>query len=351
MKQARAWILWATILASLILQSPPVLSGPLDPYIERAKKEGSVKLGVSLRKMRYGKPAAIKYFKAFKNRYPFLKVKFKRIGGPPERERVLSEMTSGVVNFDVATVSETMVPTMIKAKIARVVEWRKLGIPKLLAHPKNVGISLRTPVYGIAYNRELVPDEIGKALSWESCTDPKWKGKTVAEARPRHLNTLYQDDGWGKEKTLDYAKRWVANKPTVEASRGAGVQKLAVGAYHIYCGMARKNVKEQAFYGGVPTVGFAYPEPVPVGIGDIIYVPRKAKHPNAAILFLAWSATREAQNLLDDVDFTGHPAFQGNDVNRMLEGKKIVFGSWEYTDRSDEILTEILQAMGFPVVR
>lgn len=351
MKRFTRRLLSATVAIALFFISHPAVAGPLDPYIAKAKEEGSVVLGLSIRQKRFGKTAGAKYLEAFQKRYPFLKIDFKRIGGPRERERVLSEMTAGAANFDVATVSETMVGTVMNAKLARIVNWKALGVPDFLTHPKNAGVSLRTPVYGIAYNRELVPDDVARAFTWESCTDPRWKGKTVMEARPRHLNQFYQADSWGQEKTLAYAKRWVANEPIVEASRSTGAQKLAAGAYHIYCGMARKNVMEMKVFAEVDSVGIVFPEPVPIGIGDLIYVADKGKHPNAGILFLAWSATQEAQNLLDNADFTGHPAFEGNDVAAVLKGRKVVYGSWDYTDRADDILAEILQAMGFPVVR
>ncbi len=69
-------------------------------------------------------------------------------------------MTAGIFNFDVATISETMIPTIMGAKLPRIVEWQKLGVPKFLVHPRNIGIALRTAIYGIAYNRDLVPDEV-----------------------------------------------------------------------------------------------------------------------------------------------------------------------------------------------
>lgn len=169
--------------------------------------------------------------------------------------------------------------------------------------------------------------------------------------RPRHLNILYQNDGWGREKTLEYAKRWAANKPAVEASRSTGAQKLSAGAYAMICGMPRRQVLDLQVNAGEKSIGIVYPEPIPVSIGDIIYVPQKAKHPNAGVLFLAWTATPEAQTILDDIDFSGHPAFEGSDVNKITKGKKLVQASWEDVKRSDEILAEILQAMGFPVVR
>ncbi len=258
-------------------------------------------------------------------------------------------MAGGVVNFDVATVSETMIPTIVDAKLVQVVDWKKLGVPEALRHPKNIGVTLRTPVFGIAYNRDLIPDNVAKTFTWETCTDPKWKGKAATDDRPRHLNELYY--AWGKEKTLDYAKRWAANKPAMEPSRSTGAQKLASGAYHLICGMPRRQVKDLQVYGGNKSIGIVYPEPVPVGIGDLIFVTQKAKNPNAATLFVQWTTTPEAQKLLDDVDFSGHPSFDGSDVNQIVKGKKVAYGTWEQAAESDKVLAEILQAMGFPVVR
>ncbi len=117
------------------------------------------------------------------------------------------------------------------------------------------------------------------------------------------------------------------------------------------CGMTRQQVKELQAYSGAKSIGIVYPEPIPVGIGDFIFVPDKAKHPNAGILFLAWTGTKEAQNLLDEVNFTGHPAFEGNEVNKELKGKKVAYDTWEGAARNDEHLTAVLKTMGMPVVR
>lgn len=336
----------------LVLLLPSTASAdPLAPYVEAAKKEGSAVLGITIRNTTMGKPSGAKYIAAFQKRYPFLKVELKRIGGASERERVLSEMTAGLVKYDVGIISDTMMDTLTESKVPLIVEWKKLGVLPDLVHPKNIGISLRTSVYGIGYNRNLVPDKVAQSFTWETCADPKWKGKTATDDRPRHLDILFHTNGWGREKTLDYAKRWAANKPAVEASRSTGAQKLAAGAYHLICGMPRKQVMDLRVYGGVESVGIAYPEPVPVSSADLTFVPQKAKSPNAGVLFMAWSATQEAQTLLDDADFTAHPQFEGSDVNRVLKGKKLVYGDWEQAKRSEEYLVEILQAMGFPVVR
>lgn len=348
-KNSKKPIVSLILLGTLTLSPALGYGGPLDTYIEGAKKEGSVRVGITIRQKVQGKVAGQKYLDAFSKQYPFLKVNFKRIGGARERNRVISEMAGGVVNFDVATVSETMIPTIVDAKLVRVVDWSKLGVPDALRHPKNVGVTLRTPVFGIGYNRDLIPDNVARTFTWETCTDPKWKGKAATDDRPRHLNELYYV--WGKEKTLDYAKRWAANKPAMEPSRSTGAQKLASGAYHMICGMPRRQAKDLQVYGGSKTIGIVYPEPIPVGIGDLIYVTQKAENPNAATLFIHWTTTAEAQKILDDVDFSGHPTFDGSDVNEIVKGKKVAYGTWEQAAQSDDILAEILQAMGFPVVR
>ena len=137
------------VLCPLLFLERPAVAGPLDAYIAGAKKERLVVLGVTLRKKRFGKPAGERYIQAFTNRYPFLKAKLKRIGGFRERERILAEITAGLIKYDVVTISDTMADTVLKAKLARMIKWEKFGLPKTLIHPKNLGISLRTQVYGI----------------------------------------------------------------------------------------------------------------------------------------------------------------------------------------------------------
>ena len=344
-------ILYVGMLTALPLPAFSAQSNPLTPYIEGAKKEGSVSLGLTLREKSHGKPAGELYLAAFQKRYPFLKVNFKRVGGAQERERILTEMTAGVVNFDVITVSETMVNTIISAKLPRVVEWQKLGVPKFLVHPQNVGIIQRPSVYGIGYNRDMIPDEVAKTFTWEACTDPKWKGRTAMDDRPRHLELLYSDSAWGREKTIDYAKRWAANKPAFEAVRSTATEKLAIGTYAMICGLPRRQVEDIRVNTGSKAIGIVYPEPVPIGAGDPIYIPVGAKHPNAAILFIVWSSTPEAQDLIEVADFTGHPAIEGTAANKALKGKKVFYSPWEDVGKADEHLAEILKAMGMPVVR
>ncbi|MDP2644143.1 MAG: extracellular solute-binding protein [Desulfobacterales bacterium] len=347
----KMWLFLIVCGAMITLLPLPAHSNPLDPYIQAAKKEGEVRIGVPLRNKVHGKPAGELYFAAFQKRYPFLKVNFKRIGGSQERERLFNEMVAGIYNFDVAVASETTVPTIMAAKLPLIVEWEKLGVLNMLTHPENMGVHFRTMIYGIAYNRDLVPDEVARTFTWETCTDPKWKGKTAMDDRPRHLIRLFRDESWGREKTLDYVIRWAANKPAVEASRSTGASKLAAGAYHMICGAARDQVRDLEVFGENKSIGIVFPEPVPVLKGAPAYVLNKAKHPNAGILFLVWTGTQEGQKILDDINFSGHPAFDGTEANKILKGKQLSYATSNDTLTADDDLVEILRAFGMPVVR
>ncbi len=169
--------------------------------------------------------------------------------------------------------------------------------------------------------------------------------------RPHYLELLYQPDAWGKEKTLAYARQLGVNQTIFERSRSAAMTKLALGEYPIICGAAYPTFKERTVYNGDRHLGFVFPEPVPVPTGEIIFAPRGATRPNAGKLFIVWSLSEEGQKTLDDVEFDGSPLFPGTETARLIKGKKVVWHDWKIQSRADDILKEILEAVGLPIVR
>ncbi|MGH9892031.1 MAG: hypothetical protein ACREA0_08630, partial [bacterium] len=97
--------------------------------------------------------------------------------------------------------------------------------------------------------------------------------------------------------------------------------------------------------------GFTLAEPVPVPTGDVVFVPRGAANPNAAKLWVVWSVSREGQMILDAVEFDGSPHFPGTETSKLLKGKKTVTYKPEWEAKADQVLKEILQAIGLPVVQ
>lgn len=322
----------------------------MEEVISGAKKEGRVRVGITLRRREGGKPAATRLIEAFQKRYPYIKVDYHRIGGSRERERVFSEMAGGMVDYDVATLSQTHVLNGIKADIFRLVKWEALGVRSDDIHPKNVGITFRSQVWGIGFNTDLLSRDVGRRLTWEEFVEPKWRGKFAIDDRPRHLEVLYQDNAWGREKTLDYARRLAANNPLQERSRSEATFKLTAGAFPSLHGSDWGHIRRQQVAGST-NLDITFPEPVTLSAGDLVFIPRGAKYPNAAMLWIVWSLGDEAQRIIDDVQFTGDPLSPASSVHERIRGKKVVEASWDYQLRATDILKEIIQAMGFPVVR
>jgi len=343
-------ILGAAIGVSLLSISP-LWAQSLEKIVEGAKKEGKLKVGLTVRWEEAGKPGAKKFVEVFQTRYPFLKVEYERVGGSRERERVLTELAAGRVSYDVTVLSETQVPIALQANVTEKVDWKALGVTAQHVHPEGFGVNYRSQLYGIAYNRKLVPDDIGRKLTWEDCAAPKWKKKVAMDTRPRHLEILWQPHVWGREKTLAHARQLAANQTIFERDRTGAMTKLALGEYAIDCGSFYSTYYEHTRSGRAERIGFTLAEPIPVNLGDVVFIPRGAAHPNGAKLWITWSLSEKGQKLLDEVEGNGSPLIPGTQTAKLVKGKKAAWYEPQYRAKAEEILKEILEAIGLPIVR
>ena len=339
------------LIGAYLLSFSPLWGQNLDKIVEGAKKEGKLRVGITVRWEESGRPGAKKLVEIFQRRYPFLKVEYERVGGSRERERVLSELAAGKVSYDVTVLSETQVPTALRANVVEKVDWKSLGVNPQHVHPDGFGVNYRSQLYGIAYNRKLLGDQIGTKLQWEDCAASKWKKKVAMDTRPRHLEILWQPNVWGREKTLAHARQLAANQTIFERDRTGTVTKLALGEYPIVCGSFYATYYEQTRSGRADHIRFTAAEPIPVNLGDVVYIPRGGPHPNAAKLWIIWSLSEEGQRLLDEVEGNGSPLIPGTQTARIIEGKKVAWYEPQYRAKAEEILKEILEAVGLPIVR
>ena len=123
------------LMGASLLSLSLVSAQGLEKIAEGAKKEGRVKVGLTVRWEEGGKPGAKKFVEVFQTRYPFLKVEYERVGGSRERERVLSELAAGKISYDVTVLSETQVPTALRANVVEKVDWKALGVTAAHVHP------------------------------------------------------------------------------------------------------------------------------------------------------------------------------------------------------------------------
>jgi hypothetical protein len=64
-----------------------------------------------------------------------------------------------------------------------------------------------------------------------------------------------------------------------------------------------------------------------------------------------WSLTEEGQRILDSVEFDGSPFIPGTEPAKLLKGKKTASYEPQWEAKAEELLKEILEAVGLPVVQ
>jgi ABC-type Fe3+ transport system substrate-binding protein len=322
-----------------------------EQIIEGAKREARVKLGITTRWEEAGKPAAKRLIEVFGRLYPFIRVEYERVGGSRERERVLSELAAGKVSYDVTVLSETQVSTAQQLNIVEMVDWRGLGVYPPVIHPAGFSVTPHTQIYGITYNRKLIPESVGANLTWEDCASPKWRKKVAMDMRPRHLEIFWQPHVWGREKTLKHARDLAANQTIFERDRNATITKLMLGEYPIVCGSFYSHYYEEVRGGRGAHLGFTPGDIVASAPGSLAYVPRGAVQPNAAKLWLLWWVSEEGQKIQDEIEGNAHPSYPWSTQAKISKGKKVFGYEAEWMKKADDILKEILGAVGLPVVR
>ena len=126
------------------------------------------------------------------------------------------------------------------------------------------------------------------------------------DTRPRHLEILWQPGCAGTRNSGARAPAAV-NQTIFERDRTGAMTKLALGEYAIDCGSFYSTYYEHTRSGRAERIGFTLAEPIPVNLGDVVFVPRGAAHPNGAKLWIVWSLSEEGQKLLDEVEGNGSP--------------------------------------------
>ena len=250
---------------------------------EAAKKEGKV-VFFSSNDVKPNQESA----KLFAQKYPGIAVEAFKIEPGPAIERIISEATSGRQSADVVDSPISYTPLLMNRDLVVSYPFDKVfGIPNedlLFGNRAIHSYNLDVP---IAFNTNMAK-AADFAGGWDSITDPKWRGKFLLEARGIVFPLLTL--AWGEERAFALLQKLIDNKPiiikggtpTIEALAG-GQGAVAVGTYG---GRVLQYQKE-----GAP-VDWARVGPIPAMIYSQMVV-KGAPHPNAALLWAAWTSTPE----------------------------------------------------------
>jgi iron(III) transport system substrate-binding protein len=315
--------------------------------IAKAKQEGRLETLTFLEK-----DAKAAMINAFKKKYPFIQVHSETIGGTDEYQRFILDMKAGgAKRWDTVHISNQVYaeypPFIKKFDILGMADQGILNIPTQIVDANNRNIvSKSTQVAVAAYNKKLIsPEKV--PTTWEGFLGPEFKDrKLVVDVRPLSLVNLVP--AWGLEKTLEFARKIVEQKPIwVRGSRTLG--SMTTGEYTIYMGLNLGSVMLAKSKDLSQSLEVQLLDPVPIRFGSADGVMDTAPHPYAGLLWIEFQVSPEGQEILDKYGpVDGSAYIPGSRQHTMIRGRTLSFLSWDLQKQHDQWVKKIIEAYGFP---
>ena len=257
--------------------------------LERARQEGSVTVYTSL-----APTEAVPLVEAFEKKTG-VKVNLWRALSDSVVKRAVSEAQARRHAVDVI---ETNGPEM--ESLARENVLTTFYSPYLADLPAGIipkhgrWVPDRMNFFVVAYNTNKVK-AADLPKTYEGFLDPKWKGRIALEATDAEWMAGVVKT-WGEARGMDFMRKLGATKPDMRKGHVLLAQLIASGEIEV--GLTAYHANAQSFKRRGAPVDWAPVEPViarPQGIG----VARHAPHPHAALLFVDFMLSPEAQEMLN----------------------------------------------------
>jgi ABC-type Fe3+ transport system substrate-binding protein len=319
-----------------------------DEIVSKAKREGKLRVMTGL----LGGVKATS--EAFRKKYPFIDLQeIITIRSGENAQQTLLEIKAGTAkDWDVARTYTDQyteyLPHLLKIDLLGMAEQGALGIPPKMIDPVNRNVvALLSRFQVTAYNKGLIPsNQVPKA--WEDILKPEFRGKKFAvDIRSQELASLVPV--WGLEKVLDFARKVAAQQPIWVRGGTRQIVAVASGEIPLFLGPNYSSVKGAQRKDPLGGLQFVILEPVPVRVGTEQGIMATSKNPHAALLWLEFMASPEAQNLIDQHEPLASSFYvQGSAVEQELRGKKLSIVSWEDNEKMEQWIAKIVEAFGFP---
>jgi ABC-type Fe3+ transport system substrate-binding protein len=176
-----------------------------------------------------------------------------------------------------------------------------LNIPLPMIDPdgRNV-VAVGSQIGGIAWNPNLISRDV-IPNDWESFCDTSYlNGQTwFLDLRPSNIAPLVAE--WGEERVLAMVECLAAGEPVLTRGTTDALTRMAAGevAVHVFMNY-HSCVRSAEKAGGAIMCGLI--DPVPVRLSNALGVLGEgiSNNPYAALLFIEWMTSPEAQAILDE---------------------------------------------------
>jgi iron(III) transport system substrate-binding protein len=256
--------------------------------LERAKQEGSVTVYTSLAPTEAGP-----LMEAFEKKTG-IKVNLWRAISESVVKRAVSEAQAKRYAVDVVETNGPEMESLARENVLTDFFSPHLAdVPAGMAPKHGRWVPDRLNFFVVAYNTNKVKaSELPK--TYEGFLDPKWKGRIALEATDAEwMGAVVKT--WGEARGMDFMKKLGAMKPDMRKGHVLLAQLISSGEVEV--GLTAYQANAQSFKKRGAPVDWAAIEPMvarPQGIG----VARFAPHPHAALLFVDFMLSPEAQEML-----------------------------------------------------
>jgi iron(III) transport system substrate-binding protein len=234
--------------------------------------------------------------RGFRKNYPFLEVRYTRLGGPSVVNKVTTEYRAGVYNTDTVSMRGTLIPELAgKNYIARYKSSEAAFLRQGFADNDGYVSGYYATGYALIYNAARVkPGEVPR--SYEDLLHPRWKGRLVMD-REEYDWLAGMIDVMGESKAVAFFKRLVEEQG-LRFQRGHNLitQLVAAGEYDLLVdGYAQQALQ---FKRKLAPIDFTFLKPAVVKPPSVIAIGAKAPHPHAAALLVDYHLSKEAQEMM-----------------------------------------------------
>lgn len=194
-------------------------------------------------------------------------------------------------------------------------DWAENVKPDSVA-PDGVGVVVETYIAGITYNsKKLTGDAVPKSM--QDLLKPQYKGHLASTPYASSFDRLSTDAMWGKQATLDYARKFSAQISGLIRCPDAQA-KVLDGEFDAFALDCNQGNALRAQGQGDP-LGFVIPSDAAILSDVYVTVPKNAAHPNAAKLFVDYLLSRDAQDIIYHYDYLDSYLLPGSKTGQLAK--------------------------------
>jgi iron(III) transport system substrate-binding protein len=263
----------------------------LKALIDGAKKEAVINHYGSI-----NTPDNDELTRGFAKQYPFIEMRYTRLGAEQVVNRAVTEHRSGVPSADVISLRGTFMPELVDKKI--VARYKSPMVAFLRpGFTDSEGIMATTFATGYAMIFNVARVKPGDApKSYEELLQPRWKGRLVLD-QDAHDWFAGMIDLMGESKAAAFLRRLVTEQGLkLKRNHSLITQLTAAGEHDLFIDGYIHNAVEFKTKGA--PVDFVFTSPVIVKPPSIIAITAKTARPHAAALLLDYYLSKQAQEIM-----------------------------------------------------